>query len=305
MNLVFAIIGLVLPVLLGFLSGVGKLFDDPDAAVGHLNRFALYIAFPALIFVGLAKSTTPLPADWTFWVAVPLAFCIAAAPLKWVGDRAERSGGTLALLVSFGNVAYLGLPVVDVVLGHDAMGIAGLVVGAHVLLSLTVGPILLLRWSGDGEGVALGASVRKVLKQPLFWAPVLGILSRAVPVDLRMPIVDILAPLGKAAAPVALFLLGLYVNTHLRRLKGLDGLVALHLAVKLAWLPLVTFAVIQLLGLDGVTAQVLLLLSAMPPAITTFAIATEFGVGADRVAQAIVAGSILSAVTIPLVAWGL
>ncbi|MCB9663311.1 MAG: AEC family transporter [Alphaproteobacteria bacterium] len=303
MILALAVSGLLLPALLGVLVGMLRLVDDPEAAVDHLNVFALYVAFPALLFVGLARAEEPLPGGWAFWVAVPLALLLALVPLRPVGDRVGGAAGTLALTVSFGNVAYLGLPVVEVVLGPQAMGTASLVVGLHVVLSLLVGPLLLLLWGGGDATGALGRSVRRVAVQPLLWAPLLGLASRLLPDGAREAAVALVAPLGRAAAPVALFLLGLYLHTHAARVRSVDRVVVAHVVAKLVWLPLVTACVLAILGLGRDEAAVILLLSSMPPAITTFALARAWRQGADRVAQAVVAGSGAAVVVVPLVAW--
>ena len=73
----------------------------------------------------------------------------------------------------------------------------------------------------------------------------------------------------------------------------------------MVWLPLVTGVGVWVglrFGLDVEAARCALLLASMPPAITTFAIARDADIGADRVAQAIVAGTLLSAFTLPLTA---
>lgn len=306
MELALAVAGLLLPALLGIGAGAVRLFDDPDRAVAHLNRFALYVAFPPLIYVGIAAGDEALPTGAAFWLAVPLALAVTLIPLRAVGRWVGGGAGTMALVVSFGNVAYLGLPVVQTVLGDAVMATASLIVSLHVLMSLLVGPVMLLVWSGGDGREAIERAVRKLAVQPLFWAPLVGVGARWAPEALRVGSVALLAPLGKAAAPTALFLLGLHLHTHRRRLARIDAGTVAHVVAKMGLLPLVTVGVIlalRPLGLPEGTAPVLLLLSAMPPAITTFAIATEFETGADRVAQAVVVGTTLAAVVLPLVAW--
>jgi predicted permease len=90
----------------------------------------------------------------------------------------------------------------------------------------------------------------------------------------------------------------------MRRLGAAD---ALHVAVKLLGLPAVTFAGAWLFHrvqwLDVREAQVLCLLSTMPAAITTFAIAQQLGVGTARTSRAIVATTLASVAAIPAAAW--
>jgi predicted permease len=302
MELGLAAAALVAPVLLGAGAGAVKLFSDPNAAVDHLNRYALYFAFPALVFRGLVSADYALPDSPGFWLLVPLALAVTAGACRLL---APRQAPTLALMVAFGNVAYLGLPVVERVLGDAAMPIASLAVAVHVTLALSVGPVLLLRWSGATKG--LGSTLGRAARQPLLWAPLVGLAARLLPADVRGALDSVTLPLGKSAAPVALFLLGLYLHTHRDRMRRLGTADAVHVAVKLAALPAITFAgawAFHHVGwLTPPEAQVLCLLSAMPAAITTFAIAQQLDVGAAQTSRAIVATTLVSAGVIPLAAW--
>ncbi|MEC7522193.1 MAG: AEC family transporter [Myxococcota bacterium] len=302
MELWLAALALGAPIALGGLAGAVRLFPDPDGAVDHLNRYALYFAFPALVFRGLVDAAFTLPGELGFWLLVPLVLAVSAALVRLLFPR---EAPTLALIVAFGNVAYLGLPVVEKVLGESAVGLAGVAVAIHVTLALSVGPLLLLRWSGRGDGLA--SSLGRVVRQPLLWAPLAGLLARNLPDDARALVDTVVAPLGRSAAPVALFLLGLYLFTHRARLRKVEGPDVTHLAVKLLLLPALTFAGAWAFHAAGMMtpaqAQVLGLLSAMPAAITTFAIAQQLDVGAARTSRAIVATTVLSIVTIPLTSW--
>lgn len=150
----------------------------------------------------------------------------------------------------------------------------------------------------------------RVARQPLLWSPLAGLSLRLVPAEIVTPLRATLEPLGRTAAPVSMVLLGLYLWTHrdaLRLDAGARGSLAIHVAARIVLVPLVTLAMILpasrlgWLALDE--ARVLLILAAMPAAITTFAIALEQGIGSDRVAAAIVGSTLGAALTLPLVTW--
>ena len=294
---------LLTPALLGALAGGLRLFERPDAAVGHLNRYALYVAFPALVFVGLADASFALPAGGYFYLVVPAALGLSLTLVRLVGRGPER--GSLALVASFGNVAYLGLPLVEQTFGASALGVASLAVAVHVTLAMLLGPWLLLRWGRAPGGARRGTGA--LLRQPLLWAPFAGLLARRLPDHAAAGLLAVLRPIGASAAPVALFLLGLYLHTHAAGLRKIERATVAHVATKLLLLPAVTLALCGLgrgFGwLRPLDAQVLVLLSAMPAAITTFAIAQELGVGVARVTQTVVASSFASLAPVPLVLW--
>ncbi len=296
---------LLLPSLLGFLAGALRLFEQPQAAIGHLNRYALYFAFPALVFAGLADASFALPAGPFFWLVVPGTLAFVLFGIGALGHGPMR--GSLALVASFGNVAYLGLPVVEQTLGRRSLGTASLAVAIHVTLSMALGPWLLVRWGRAAASRAGKAPLYMLLGQPLLWAPAVGLIVRTLPSALRDVAVAVVQPIGSSAAPVALFLLGLYLHMHWRTLRQVNRSTWVHVATKLFAVPGVTLALCIFGHRFGwVTehqAQVLLLLAAMPTAITTFAIAQEMKVGVARVTQTIVASSLLCVGTVPFLFW--
>lgn len=294
---------LAAPAVLGVVAGWRQLFASPRAAIDALNTYALTIGFPALVASGLVDSELALPSQLAFYGLWPAALLVSLAVVAAIGG-AHR--GTLGLVAAFGNVAYLGLPLALATLGESMAGAASLAVTVHVTLSVTVGPLVLERWSvTDGDPPSLAALLGRVARLPLAWAPLFGLAVRGLPDVAREEIAALLGPLAASAAPVALFLLGLYVWEERRRLARIDGPVLLHVAVVLGVVPAVALA----LGWGAVAAgwlapelaELHVLLAAMPAGITTFAIAHRAGVGSERVAGAIVGTTLVAGLAIP--AW--
>jgi predicted permease len=303
MQLLWAALSLAAPVVLGAVAGATRLFPSPEGTIASLNRYALYIAFPPLVAQGLLASELSFPSSPGFWLLIPTVLAATALSGRLL---LPRHAPTLALILAFGNVAYLGLPIVEQVLGPTAMPVASLAVAMHILFATTAGPLLLLRWShthGRGAASVLG----RVLRQPLLWAPSLALAARSLPSPAREALATVITPIGRSAAPVALFLLGLYLHTHRDRARRLDVGDAVHVAWKVVLMPALTLGLCLALrhaeAIGVVEARVLTVLSAMPAAVTTFVMAHEYGVGAERTSRAVVATSLASLLAIPLTVW--
>lgn len=291
---------LLVPVLLGAIAGATRLFKDPEAALGGLNRFALYFAFPALVVVSLARTPGDVAVSWRFF-AVNVGLLVVGVTVMGAAARRLRpdeATGAHQLIVLFGNVAYLGLPFAERVLPPDAFAVAVLGVAVHVTCSLVGGPALLLRGAAGGRREILG----RVARQPLVWAPLAGLALREVPPGPTAVALDLLGPVGQAAAPVALFVLGLYVFLHRGALKPAGVLDWMAWAPKVVLLPLLAWGLARAAGLSEVEIEATVTLAAMPTAITTFAFALDFGVGRDVAVRAIVWSSTLSLLTLTLLA---
>ncbi len=289
---------LAIPAGVGALCGALRLFRDPAAAVSVLNRYALYIGFPALVTRGLLLPSTTIPQQAAFWVVWPVALVLVLVLV-----RAGRNPA-VGLGVTFGNVAYLGLPYVLAVMGESIAGPAALAVAVHVTGAVTVGPALLARASGSTGG-AKAVAIR-VARLPLFWAPMVGLVLRTAPAGVRDGAGTVLAPFAESAAAVALFLLGLHVYIERRRVLSVGAAVLRMVAVRMLLAPAVVLGLAwgaHLAGwLSPELARVHVILAAMPLAITTFSMAHDADVESDRVAGAVVVSSLMALVMLPL--WG-
>jgi predicted permease len=171
----------------------------------------------------------------------------------------------------------------------------------QVGIAVLVGPVLLQRWSGEGRGeVAWG----RVLRQPLLLAPIAGVLIRLLPDGARDAASDVLSPLAASTAPVAMFLLGLYLVANWELVRTPEPGVWTHVGLRLVVAPAVNAAVAVALHEAGAvsasTMGVIVVLGGMPAAISTFSLAHYEGVAADRVASVVVRSSVVSVVTMPV-----
>jgi len=287
---------LAVPALLGAGCGALRLFPDPRAAVVVLNRYALYIGFPALVTCGLLLPSAVIPDQPAFWLLWPVTLALMLLGVPRARDSA------MGLAMTFGNVAYLGLPYVPAVMGEGMSGPAALAVAVHVTGAVTIGPALLAKAAGTQGGAR--EVLRRVAGQPLFWAPAAGLAMRASSPSLRTAAADVLQPFAASAAVIALFLLGLHVFTERARLRSIGtavlGLVAARMLLAPALVLALAWAVVSLGWLPAELARVHVLLAAMPLAITTFSMAHDAGVEADRVAGAVVVSSLLAIAMLPL-----
>jgi predicted permease len=312
-----ALAALAFPVLLGALAGRARLLersaDTASEAVGPLNRFALLIAFPTLVVAAWLDPERRMRIDGALALAATVAMGAGVGAAWALGDRTVGgtrlpSRGALALVALFGNSAYLGLPLTAAVLGPEALGPASFVVALHVAVSVTVGGYLLARWSGrDASGRVV---LRKLASSPLAWSPLVGLGLAALRDAAGLAGHPALAAahaaldgIGRTASPLGLFVLGLFLA---RPRDEVRVPVASDLAfglVRLVVAPLAALVAGRVLGLGPDALRLVVLLSGVPAAISTFAMAHDAGVQPERVARAIVTTTLLSAATIPAMLW--
>jgi predicted permease len=265
----------------------------PNGAADALNRFVIYVCLPALVLRLVPKLA------WEPGLAVlavaPWALLVVGVALVLVLGRALHFSrevvAALLLCVPLGNTSFLGFPLV----GPDAVRLAVVndQLGSFVILS-TYGLFVVTRFSG-GSKPTLGAVALRIVRFPPFIALVVALIPFHHPPALE----SVLARLGEALVPVAMFAVGLTLTV---RIPSEPVALTLGLATKMLLFPLLVRAACSALGLHGAPVRVAVLESAMPPMITAGALATMAGLAPELAAALVGYGVLISLVTLPFIA---
>jgi malate permease and related proteins len=287
------LLNVVLPVFAVVAVGgaVGRRFR---LEVAPINRLALYGAVPALVFrtlAGIEMAWQPV----LHLVGAYLAFMVAMAALAaWVARRwPAPSRRALVGTSVFGNAANLNLPVALFAFGEAGLERALVLYVVTALAMFSVGPALMGRAGG------VGAGVRAALGFPVLWASLVGLAVNALDVRLPVGAERAIGLLADAAVPIVLLSLGVHMARS-RRWRP-TGRAAAAVLIKLGLGPLTAAAVGAAVGLQGLDLAVLVVLGAMPTAINAVMLAVEFGGDAEQVGDAVVAGTALSLLSLPVV----
>lgn len=291
----------------GFVFGLAKLFERPDHAIAALNRFCLYLAFPALIFANVYEAELAVDELAGFVAATIVPTLVLLLLLGASTRRLEpHARAAMGLGAGLGNIAYLGIPLSASLLGPQVVGLASLSAALHIVVTIPLGTWLLLRWGPRAQTQAGVRPLARALAQPLVWAPILALLARLLPGAWLAPVLGPMHWIGGAASPVALFMIGLYLHAQRRELLRLRWTDAGLIAAKLVVLPALALGCVfvcrQLDALSLEAGKVVLIQASMPTAITTFALAEEYGIGREAIVRGIVGSTILFMLSFPLLA---
>lgn len=189
----------------------------PVTALPGLQAFTLYFALPALLFrlgAGGAFHHLGLASLGVYGAAALGLLAVVQPPLR--RRCGHRVAGFAALATAFPNSGFLGLPLLLGLLGPDAAG----PVAATLLVDVFLTSSLCLWLAHRGPQGARGAgprpgalaALRPVWLNPLPWAIAAGAVADLVATRWGWvpagPVDRVLAMVGAAATPVALFALG-------------------------------------------------------------------------------------------------
>ena len=296
------ILGVALPffavLLCGMLAARQRLIDD--AGLIGLNSFVFWFALPALLFHKVATTPFARLTDWTLYVgyegACVLLYLLVLLVARGLFRRSLSEAAILAFAAAWGNVGYMGVPLLGAAYGDQGglPAVLAVVLDTLVLQSLT---ILLLEADGSGKG-GLATVGRAVIRNPLIIAVFAGGAVAGLGVALPLPVVGFLSLLGPAAASGALFALGATLRPE--ALATDKRLVGSTIAAKLLLLPAIAWLGLALVPVPGEFRAPLLLTTALPTAASVFVIAQRYGVLERPIAAIVFASHLLGIVTLTL-----
>jgi malonate transporter and related proteins len=149
---------------------------------------------------------------------------------------------------------------------------------------------------------ALGVVVKQIVLNPLIMASCLGALCAALHIEFPVALNNTLQFLQNAAAPTALFVLG--VTVALRPFERMPWEVSATTAIKLLIHPLIVYGLMLTFGpFPQPWAATALLIAALPPALNVFVIARQNDAWIEPASVAVLVGTFASVVTLTSVMW--
>lgn len=291
----FALIGL------GYLSGRSGFFSRE--ATAHLTKFVFYFALSAMLFRFSSNLSLAELLDWNFMAAylcATLAVYISAGAIaRWRGEAVEASIIEAQSSV-IGNMGWMGLAMLPILLGADAVGPVMLVLIVDLVF---FGPLVVILIVGYREGRVSFNLFRTLglglIKNPMVMSIVLGLIWAAFEWPVPVLLNRFMEILAGASTPGALFAIGASMAYVTAKTVRIPSLLSLN---KLIMHPLaVAIASIWVFTLDPFASAVMIACAAMPVAGNVYMIANHYGIDTDRVSVAILISTAASVLTIPLI----
>jgi malonate transporter len=286
----------------------GKFKAIPDSGLAWMDFFIIYVALPALFYRIVAQTPLQQLANPRFIVGTTLAtFCafMLSFAVGMLVRRGDLAGSAIAGLAGgYGNIGYMGPGLALATLGADATAPVALIFCFDNILLFSLVPSLMALAGTEKKSLVQNVLevVKKIALHPFIVATLLGVVSAAVHFEPPVAIDRLMQFLQNAAAPTALFTLG--VTVALRPLQAIPWEVPLAVAIKLVVHPAVVFVLLSLLGpFTEVWVYAAVLMAALPPALNVFITARQYGVWVEQASSSVLFGTLVSVATLTTAMW--
>ncbi len=299
----------IIPVFLLILLGyyLGRKFKLDITPLIKLN---FYVFVPAYILVNLY--TTKVPADMLKVVAFGVGMIILNYLAGSIVSRLRRFDASMKSAftnsVMFYNSGNYGLPVIILVFSNAPYLIGGETPYLDLAVTAQVTIMVLQNVTGNSVGLANAGKanfhwkelVKNILSIPIIYMIPLTVILRLLPFDLTATPVWIPLQYAKnALIAAALLTLGIQISSTKLSLENHN--IYLSVVMRLIGSPLIAFALIRLMGFNGILAQALMISSSVPTAVNMALIAIEYKNHPDFTSQVVMLSTLLSAFTVSAV----
>ena len=285
-------------VAVGFIAGkLGYLGGDFDR---QLSRLVINITCPALILSSAMTGTLPdrryilpllLISVLTYLLLTAAGFLL---PRYLTKDKSHQ--GPIGFALIFGNVGFMGYPVVASIFGYEAVFYAAVLNVVNTFAVFTIGTMLITGASSDKE---------RFEKKVLYSTPMLAAYLTMAIVALRIDniptvISQPLTMLGNITVPAALLIIGSSMSQlSLRTMLGNTTVYATTL-LRLAILPVGVHFLMKLMGFAPLVVNINTLVIAMPVATYGTILCLKYGKDTTMITEVTFVTTLASVITIPI-----
>jgi hypothetical protein len=289
--------------VIGVGYGAGRTGFFTEAATAWLTKFVFYFALSAMLFRFSANLSLAQVFDLTFvkaYLAGTVVVYILATLVALMRRIPMQEAAVEAQCATIGNVGFLGIPMLVLLLGEAAIVPVMLVLAVDLIV---FGSLIVIIITGARDGRLSFGIFRSIglglIKNPMIVSIVLGLTWSGLQIPIPGPLNEFVILLGNAATPGALFAIGASLASKSAERVFVAGWLSF---CKLVLHPAaVAVAALVIFPVEPYAAGVMIAASALPVAGNVYMLAQHYGIAPHRVSASILISTALSIVTVSLV----
>lgn len=279
-----AIIPSFLIILIGYT--LGKVFSEET--MGLASKVAIWVMVPTVTFTFINEYTPSFSTLGEFGLGVAIIFVIFYLYSRLFKEKKE----VIHVTAVTANVGYLGYPILLSLWGEEALSLGVVYATLNIIMFSAVLPMFL------GEKV----NIKNLFRLPYVYALIAGFLTGKLGWSFReLPewLVNAILMLKQSAIPYLLLYVGLSVSKLKlgRHLSKIGGIIVVN---KLFLAPLIALVFALIYGLEGLTAKVFVLETAMPAAVNAAVLTSALGGDSETVGYGVTLTTFFAIFTLPV-----
>ena len=295
----------ILFLLMFFGYGLGKVQVITSVGTEVFSKFIVKVALPAIIISGMIIPLTPEKLHTAIYIVAlsiatyALAYGVAIGFSKlFIKDRSER--GVYSFAIVFSNAGFMGYPVLQALFGKEAIFYGAIYNITFNILLYTLG-IKLMEMKSDTKS----QFNLKHLINPGVTASIIGLILFTTGIPLPEFVIGTIDAVGSLCTPLSMITIGAMLSSLPIKKMFSGAKVYLLTGTRLIILPLLTFGLLKyvLRIEDSWLLAIPVIVAGMPVASNAAMMAKQYDNNPEIASQTILVSTLLSAITIPLLAY--
>jgi predicted permease len=267
-----------------------------------LERLTYYVLFPALLVQTLVKadlSTVPIAGVGGALLLSALLISLLCLALRPLFGRLAIDGPAFTSIFQGATrwQTFVALAVSGNLFGDVGLALASVAMVA-IIPMVNVFSVAVLAHYASPEKRSAGSIVMTVVRNPLIWACVIGLVINVTHIPLPKLWHEVADALGRSSLAIGLLVTG--AGLHLEGMFRPSLAASVAVFLKLVLMPVMAVALALWFGLSGSNLAIVTACSAVPASSSAYVLARQMGGDAPLLAQIITLQTILAAVTMPV-----
>ncbi|MGG7644694.1 AEC family transporter [Rhodovulum sp. YNF3179] len=289
--------------IIGVGYGAGRTGFFTEAATAWLTKFVFYFALSAMLFRFSANLSLDEVFDGIFIAAylwATAAIYLLATAVALLRRKGVEEAAVEAQCAVIGNVGFLGIPMLVLLLGDRAIGPVMMVLAVDLIV---FGSLIVILITGARDGRMSLGILRTVgqglIKNPMIVSITLGLAWSALALPIPGPLNAFVELLGSAATPGALFAIGASLAS--KSAERVEVAAWLSFSKLVLHPGAVALSALLLFPVEPYAAGVMIAAAALPTAGNVYMLAQHYRVAPTRVSATILISTAASILTLSLV----
>ena len=284
-----------------------------DHTYGKLSKIVVNILNPLLVIDGvLGKNTgedlNKLGINFGMMIIYFIFLIIISIPVVKLLRPEKKNVGLYRLMMIFSNVGFMGIPVISALYGSGVIIYIVFYMLGYNFLLYTYGIILARRSAqrnenenGEKSTVSFKENIKSIIN-PGVIAGIFAIFLFVMKIQVAALVASFIKYLSQCVVPLSMILIGASMAQH--ELKSIFNEMKMYwfLLIRLVIIPIAVALLVRQLPIDSQILGVFILMLAMPVGSIVVLVAMEQGADSTCCTKGSVVSTLLSIITIPIVA---
>lgn len=283
------------------IGSILRLIIANDKWIEVLNKLGLYVGFPSIVissFMDIDSNNEIEGRVIVYNFAILTALIVLALLITRLLRIEKTICNTYMVSSIFGNIAYLGFPFVTTII-PGSEGIVSIHIAIYLVVIFTLVVFILERSNGHSQKKTARLALN-ISTNPLLVSVFIGVGISYFKINVPSILKNTIEMIASAASTLVLIALGIFIIRKIHFNRDLLHAVCIT-TIKIIIVPIIFLIIYSQCSL-GPQFKVSILQSAMPLAITPFALAEIYPLDKQIIAISILLSTAVSAITLTIFA---